>query len=229
MQKELFAAAPLAAISDSFSQTRTPFLDKHRLTFRLDQALVLMIGLLVVYVLVFSFGVETGKRYSVAELRAERSKRERMTEELSRKIFEGQKSGFVTGGQAAQTPEVETKTLTPAIAASAAKPLPVSAKTIEGGAVAPVNVSAEPQKAQEGAKPAGKYTIQTVTVASKMTAERELKKLAAKGHKGFIIPAGKKLQICVDGFEAHSEASRAMRQLKSQHLIPADAYIRSLA
>jgi cell division septation protein DedD len=38
---------------------------------------------LVLYVLVFSFGVENGKRYAIQEIRAERAKQQRMAKELS--------------------------------------------------------------------------------------------------------------------------------------------------
>ena len=213
MQKELFAAVPVAALSDSFSQQKNSFLDRTRLSLRLDQLLALMIGLLVVYVLVFSFGVETGKRYSMAELRAERSKRERMTQELSKKLVEAQQNGVASAKALVQTsaPTVPA-TATPATLLPAKK---------ETAALVP----AKP----ESGKPAGRYTIQTVTVASKNTAEREIKKLAGKGHKAFVIPGGKMLQICVDGFESHKEANRTMKQLKNQGLIPADAYVRTLA
>lgn len=222
MQKELFAAAPVAALSDSFSQTKTSFLDRHRLSLRLDQTLVVMIALLVVYVLIFSFGVETGKRYSMAELRAERAKRERMTEELSRKIFENQQNAQPSSGLAEVSGVVKAAASSGGAIASAVSAAPASA-------VLPPAVKAEESLLSIGSKPAGRYTIQTVTVASKATAEREIKKLAGKGHKAFVIPGGKKLQICVDGFDSRDEASRMLKQLKSQRLIPSDAYVRSIA
>ncbi len=208
MQKELFAAVPVAALSDSFSQQKNSFLNRTRLSLRLDQMLALMIGLLLIYVFVFSFGVETGKRYSTAELRAERAKRELVTEELSRKLTESQqsaddpaKSSTHTAAQGSTTPAISMPSIKEAVA---------------------------PAK-QESGKPAGRYTIQTITVASKNTAEREIQKLAGMGHKAFVIPGGKKLQICVDGFESQKEASRTMKQLKNQGLIPADAYVRAIA
>lgn len=214
MQKELFAAVPAAAISNSFSQQKNSFLDRCRLSLRLDQTLALLIGLLVIYVFVFSFGVETGKRYSMAELRAERAKRERMTEELSRKIFENQQNA-APETKAGESPAPVIKTAKPADNEVPAK-------------VSATKTASRP-KDGPGTKPAGRYTIQTVTVASKNMAERELRKLAGKGHQAFVIPGGKKLQICVDGFESQKEASRTMKQLKNQGLIPADAYVRTIA
>ncbi len=226
MQKELFAAAPAASLSDSFSQPKTSFLDRYRLSLRLDQTLVLMIGLLVAYVLVFSFGVETGKRYSMAELRAERAKRERVAEELSRKIFEMQPSAE---GIVPSTPVAKSESSATALtAALSSKPVVLSGSSsaVSETLVVPTVKPAKETGAPESSKPTGRYTIQTVTVASKTTAERELKRLAGKGHRAFIIPGGKKLQICVDGFESRDEANRMMRRLKSQRVIPADAYVR---
>ena len=224
MQKELFAAVPAAAISNSFSQQKNSFLDRYRISLRLDQTLALMIGLLVVYVLIFSFGVETGKRYSVAEVRAERTKRERMTEELSRKIFENPQN--VQPMSVPVLPEIPASS-----PAAAVKFDPAGVTKATGISAATTSVKTEEKTAKnsQAAKPAGRYTIQAVTVASKNTAERELQKLAGRGHKGFVIPGGKKLQICVDGFESRHEASRTMKQLKSQGLIPADAYVRPIA
>lgn len=218
MQKELFAAVPAAAISNSFSQQKSSFLDRCRLSLRLDQTLAVMIGLLVVYVFVFSFGVETGKRYSMAELRAERAKRERVTEELSRKIFENQQNAV---------PETKAVVSTAAVVKTAQP----AEKEVPAAIAAPAPLAKTTPKQKEGpaTKPAGRFTIQTVTVASKNTAERELRKLAGRGHRAFVIPGGKKLQICVDGFDSQKEASRMMKQLKNQGLIPADAYVRAIA
>ena len=162
MQKELFAAAPIASISDSFSQPKTSFLDRYRLSLRLDQMLVLMIGLLVVYILVFSFGVETGKRYSVSELRAERAKRERVTEELSRKIFENQQNSVVVNS-ALPVLKAETPVAAPVVVA----------KVVTATASAVVATTPSAEAPQASVKPTGKYTIQTVTVASKTVADRK--------------------------------------------------------
>ena len=201
MQKELFAAAPMAALSETFAEPKPSILDRYRLNLRLDQTLVLMIVLLVVYVLVFSFGVETGKRYSMAELRAERAKRERISEEFSRKMSEAQNA------------------MTAAAAPAAAGTVPVEV----------IPSAALKETAEESAKPAGRFTIQALTVTSKTKADAELKRFGLKGYKAFIIPAGKMLQICLGGFETREEANRIMRQLKTQRSIAADAYVRAIA
>jgi cell division septation protein DedD len=203
MQKDLFGTS--AALADS--TPKSDFLQNFRISLRLDQALIVMIILLVAYVLIFSFGVETGKRYSVAEIRAERTKRERMVEELTGKIFEAQAAK--QNPAAAAAPAVPAPTVDAAAPGTAAVPAPAAATPAEG-------------------KPGGKYTIQVVTVTSKSAAEREIKKFTSKGHRGFVIPSGKYLQICVNGFESRDQASQMMKQLKTNGMVPKDSYVRPI-
>lgn len=214
MQKDLFGTS--AVLTES--NPKTDFLQRFRITLRFDQALIVMILLLVAYVLIFSFGVETGKRYSMAEIRAERSKREHMVEELTGKIFEAQAAVQNNG----------------AIPATAGKPIPAAGTTAAPATLAPatgtpVSVAAATPAVTEKEKPTGKYTIQAVTVTSQAAAEREIKKLTAKGYRGFVIPSGKFLQICVEGFESREKASQNMKQLKTSGMVPKDAYVRPLA
>ena len=125
-----------------------------------------------------------------------------MVDELREKIFEAQPSPTASAPATLAVPQ-------PQNAASTQTPTP--APPIE-----------EP-------KPVGKFTIQVVTVTSQAIAERELKKFTAKGHKGFVIPSGKYLQICVDGFESKDKASQRMKQLKTSGIVPQDAYVRAFA
>ena len=87
MQGDLFGMPTVAATQTG---QKNDFLERTRVTLRLDQALAGAIGLLVIYVLIFSFGVEKGKRLGMAELQAERTKNERMMRELGGKIFSAQ-------------------------------------------------------------------------------------------------------------------------------------------
>ena len=86
MQGDLFGMPTMATHTPQTAQ-KNDFLERHRVTLRLDQALVGAIGLLVIYVLIFSFGVEKGKRLGMAELKAERTKHERVMRELGGKLF----------------------------------------------------------------------------------------------------------------------------------------------
>jgi len=104
MQHDLFGPAAPPPHAAYCAPPKADFLEKHRFSLRFDQAIVAFIGLLMVYVLVFSYGVEKGKRFAVAELKAERAKRESMAQEFRQKLYE--KDGAPTS-PAAQTPAAQ--------------------------------------------------------------------------------------------------------------------------
>ncbi len=221
MQKDLFGGVVAATILPSQSEPRLDFLQKYRFNLRLDQAIIAILGLVVAYVLVFSFGVESGKRYAMAEIKAERAMRERMARELGEKIFSSTNQQAVTGAATALKP-IDLKS----------QSSPVS-KIAEAPKAAPVNLKSEKATAsvEDAVEPVskGKYLIQTVTFTSKATAEKHLQKLTAKGYQGLIIAKGKFQQVCVSGFETRQKANQAMVRLKNEGLAPKDAYIRPVA
>ena len=207
MQQDLFGSQPAASQSSSYSNpNRMDFSEKYRLSLRLDQGIVALIAMLVIYVLVFSFGVEKGKRFAMAELRAEREKRERMVEEFRQKLYEKEAAenqvpvlkvpGLPRVQQAEGKQEISNLALL--------EPVPGVAAT------------------------AGKYTIQVITFKSKDAAEKEISRFTQTGHQGFVIPNGSFQQVCVDRFESREKAVRVLGELKSQGLAPHDAYVRNI-
>ena len=84
MQGELFTVKTASSMGDStrLSTAQPNWLDRFRFTLRLDHMAVAAISALVLYVLVFSFGVEKGKRIAVKEIRAERIKQRHVAQEL---------------------------------------------------------------------------------------------------------------------------------------------------
>jgi cell division septation protein DedD len=68
MQGELFEVK--APLLDASKLPQPGWIDRFRITLRLDHLAVGAILALVLYVLVFSFGVEKGKRFALAELAA---------------------------------------------------------------------------------------------------------------------------------------------------------------
>ena len=218
MQKDLFGGAVAASIIPSSLESKTDFLQKYRFTIRLDQAIIGVLLLLVAYVLVFSFGVESGKRYAMSEIKAERAMRERMARELGEKIF------------ANANLNTEKNTVQAVAGDSKALGLPaIKTATIPDTQNVGTKTGEIPEKIQTVTKSAGKFAIQTVTFTSKAAAEKQIKKLAAKGYQGFIIPKGKFQQVCVRGFETKNKALQAMGHLKNEGLAPKDAYIRTTA
>lgn len=204
MQGDLFGMPTMASQANP-AGAKNDFLERYRVTLRLDQALVGAIGLLVVYVLIFSFGVEKGKRLGMAELQAERTKHERVMRELGGKLFSA--------------------------ATIAEKTFPVKAEVkIETPVPLPASVAAESDVFESSApsRPVGKYTIQLITFKSQSAVDREIKKLSEKGYQGFVIPSGSFLQVCVNGFQTRQEANRILSELKSRQLAAKDAYVRPL-
>lgn len=224
MQKDLFGGAA-AAVSLPDMNARLSFLDRYRMALRLDQALFLLIGLLVIYVLVFSFGVETGKRYAMDELRSERMKRERLADELRSKVISNMENLAATATAAHATTVAAAPVKKQAVAAATNAAIISSVTAVEG----PETVAETPAVAETVEPAAGKFTIQILTVASKQTAEKEVKRLTEKGMKAFIIPRGKKSEICINAFESREKASRNLKDLKTRGVVPVDAYVRPIA
>lgn len=222
MQKDLFGGTAAVAMPEVMG-AKLSFLDRYRMSVRMDQALFLLIGLLVVYVLVFSFGVETGKRYAMAELKAERMKREHMVEELRSKMFPAAMPVETSAAKTVNTPS-SLEAQAAAINTMMPREIPAPAAATEA---APAS-TAEAAQGTVDIKTA-KYTIQALTIASRATAEKEIQRLAQKGMKGFIISKGKLHMICVNGFDTRENANRNLKELKTQRLVPADAYVRPMA
>lgn len=207
MQTDLFGTQSLT----NPTAPKTDFLQRYRFSLRLDQAVVMLIVLLVVYVLVFSFGVEKGKRFAMAELKAERAKRQKMMEEFQAKFFL----------------EAHPEPL-PAVPAGL---LPVSATTASGQPAENEAASEVRVLSATGADsvPKGKYTIQIITFKSKQAAEKEIKRLAGIGQQGFILPKGKYLHVCIAAFNSAKKASEVLGELKANGLVPKDAYVRPIS
>lgn len=79
MQGELFQMSGSVTDASKLSLSQPSWLDRFRVTLRLDHLSILGVSALVLYVLVFSFGVEKGKRMALRELAAEKAKQEEMT------------------------------------------------------------------------------------------------------------------------------------------------------
>ena len=205
MQSDLFDVSREIPIAQS--APKVSFLERTRISLRLDHFVLSMIVMMVFYVFIFSFGVEKGKRFAMAELRAERDKRQYVTEELTKKVFEAREANqtAIQPGKiqpAAIAAIAPTETVTTSSAPSAESTMIIAAQ--------------------------GKYTIQVITYTSGKQAEEKIKLLMEKGRKGFVIPSGKYKQVCVDGFQTKANASEALRQLQSEGLVPRDAYVRPM-
>ena len=82
MQGELFKMSGPVVDASKVSNAQGRWMDQFRVTLRPDHLLIVGILTLVLYVLVFSFGVEKGKRYASEERAAEKAKQEQISKEL---------------------------------------------------------------------------------------------------------------------------------------------------
>jgi len=212
MQNDLFeipvsSSNPMAA---GGGMERFAFLERCRFTFRLDQILVGMIVMIMLFVFTFSYGVEKGKRFAMVELRAERAKREHMVEQLRGRMVRKNQDRPGIANAVPPTAQVITAAVVTKDASDS---------------IAPTEKTKSTQLAI-GQK--GKYTIQIVTYKSQSTADRYIKKLTDKGLNGFVIPSGSFLQVCVNAYDSRNIAQQALRKLKSNGIAPPDAYIRMI-
>ena len=85
MQGELFNFKTSGPVVDAskLTQTQPNWLDRFRVTLRLEHISMIGITALVLYVVLFSFGVEKGKRMAFHEIEAEKNRERQMAEELA--------------------------------------------------------------------------------------------------------------------------------------------------
>jgi hypothetical protein len=199
MQTELFDLPSPRTFSEAPAVSQTSFLEKTFVTLRLDQAIGLVLILLVFYVVTFSWGVEKGKGIS-------------RDSQVIRPV-----------PMTVSSPEILPVSSAPVVPTS---PATVKAEMISKDA--PMTVAELPKPVAQVTRPDGKYTIQDVTYITQSAADREIEKLAKSGYKAFVIPSGKHLQVCIAAFQTHLEAIELLRKLRSQNLITDDAYVRPM-
>ena len=199
MQTELFDLPTPRTLSEEPVISRSSFLEKKFITLRMDQAIGLTLALLVFYVLAFSWGVEKGKKTS-------------------------HESQVITPTSASGASAVAA----PPAAASAVKPSTVLLRDESAPKEVPITVEELPQPVAKVTRPDGQFTIQHVTYITQSAADREIQKLAQKGYNSFVIPSGKHLQVCIAAFSSRQDASKLLKQLRSQNLVSGDAYVRPM-
>ena len=212
MQGDLFH---IPVHATSFNPSQTSFLERFRVSLRMDHLIVLLIIQVVIFVIVFSAGVEKGKR-SLAV------------------------SSIPQSVQAAADVPVLPQPIAvteskPAI--EAVMPLPVAAEVqpaikvkqpIPDSDISITEISDQKLKAITPERLDGKYTIQLVTYKSDSQAQKQIEFLEVKGYRGFVVPSGDYYQVCINAFESKQSALSQLQNLQLQKLAPNDAYVRSM-
>jgi hypothetical protein len=208
MQRDLFQSASGTSSRLPQNQREQAFLERYRLTLRLDQVLVGVIGLLVLYAMVFSVGVENGKRIE----------RRKYLKELPQGIVSvDAPAGRLLGVEPVQAESAPQSETSPAEGGGTA--VPPEGLRIRTDSSDHAEVASE--------KPAGNFTIQIITYKTQAAADRHVQALTSKGLKAFAVRNGEYLTVCVDAFESQQKAKSALKQMKSQGVVPADAYVRN--
>ena len=182
------------------------FLSQHQLSLSLDKLFVILIAVMVVFVLTYSFGVEHGKRAMEKRLES---------------LFPGHSETVATIHQADPVESGTSKETILLVNNEAEKSAPelVAGQSVQTFSE-PTTISPPVNMTKQG-----KYTVQLVTYMDQRLAEREVARLKSKGHEGFVIPSGRYFQVCVDYFENFLKAKDLLKQLRENGRYP-DAYVR---
>ncbi len=192
------------------------FIERARLSISLDKLLFGLLAGLIFFVLVFSLGVQYGKRSALESLlKSERS------------------AGSQTPGTLAR---VRGEPRAPTVLGALLTPAEVPAK-IETGAGVPVEEPVPRVDAWGSAMDTGAvaepleragYTIQLITYLALERAAREVERLRQDGFDSFIIPSGQFFQVCADTFESREAAKGRLAQVKQDFPVYRDAYVRPI-
>ena len=190
VQGELFREEHQAYHVGHFdARAKKSFLSRYQITVSLDQLLLVLIGVTVVFSLTYSFGVERGKRAM--------EKRLESLIPLHSEVIPAQ---------------TETTEILPNPPKEEAVLL-VNQKDEKGvPAVKSIEAPKNPLPAVDARKQ-GNYTIQLVTYMSEDLAAREIDHLKSKGYEGFVIPSGSYFQVCANYFNDRSKAKTSLKQL----------------
>jgi len=222
MQEDLFGEAR----GEEEGSLRAPspgpsgFIERVRLSISLDKVLFGLLASLIFFVLVFTLGVQYGKRTALESVLKEergRSQGERPGSPAERVAREPRAPAvsFAAGGATAVLTTTRPSTREA-----------VEVFSAEGPAVRPAADAGFPDEAlPEPARRSG-YTIQLVTYLARDRAEREAERLRQEGFDSFIIASGQFFQVCADSFESVQAAKGRLAQVKEDFPAYRDAYVR---
>ncbi len=229
MQQDLFSSPSPYDVGE----TTGPFNSKKTLDSRenksvaygLDKLLIGVCLLVISYVVVFSWGVERGRKQIKAETEA---KVEKLHNEISRLTTVTQELVRTPMRRIEDIPvppdasNVQTVSLfkEPIVELpqdqEMAEPLEMSARKI---------AAPESQTLALGEK---RFTLQLATYVTTDRAEEQIQKLKKLGYNAFVIPSGKYFQVCIEKLQTKSTAQSLKTRIQNEtHLYP-DAYIRNL-
>lgn len=186
-------------------------LDRLHLTLRFDQLIFVLIGMVVLYAFVFSFGVEKGKLWAMREIGS--SVRE------ARVAPSGTDSVKIPDPVA----RAGTEAAVPAVSPEAVPSIRLETSSSGGAAVVEKDSPETPTAGLQG-----RYTIQLVTYKSENIARKQMDKLGRRGYNPILIPSGSYQQVCLNAFETRKQALSFLKKLQGEGTAPSDAYVRNI-
>lgn len=183
------------------------FLSRTRVSFTLDKGLFGLIGLMAIFVLTYSFGVEQGKRAMEFQSKTLTSMPAQASPQKTLQSAPGDpQEGIV-------------------LMVDQTKGITSQARATEPEANEPVSREIPAKLAAAKSVPGGSYTVQLVTYKLEAQAQREIERLKTSGRNGFVIPSGRYYQVCADRFQTRGEAASALKRLRLENRYH-DAFVR---
>ena len=176
------------------------------LTLTLDRAVFIAIGIVMVMVVLYALGVETGKSRATENVQAPAP------------------AAVVAMPQAVKVAVPQPAVSTQARAVKQVQPAKISAPAVKPQ----VAVKAAVKPAQAPAVPNGskQYTIVAATFTNKDTAMQEINKLKKLGYNASLIQSDRYFQVCIGAY-ADKAGADSQKDLKKVKRLYKDAYIRS--
>jgi cell division septation protein DedD len=229
-QKDLFSELIQDTSSPSYDEGQKP--GKLTLTLNVDKVLLFILTCAIIFAVVFSYGIETGKKLQNDNgddllMEIEATPQERAVPDHANVL------GLF--GKETAAPSLESEPLPASGIPAAAEPSTTETLVLPFVAPQAAETPEEVMKPAEVIAPVEEkkeelplfWTVQIITYINKTYATEELKKLEEKELEGFILPSGKYFQICVGKFATKAEAAKFLEKFKKQKDY-ADAYIRQV-
>ncbi len=210
------------------------------LTFSLENLVVVGIGMLLVLILSFSFGVEKGKRIMIARYTSQKERSASGSEPIN-----GHSVPPVGGAQA--KPQLPL-TPSPDLDRASRKPPSLSVPNQDAGSTISSAVAkliehklAAPEAANESGQtspavvyspakdfPDKPYTVQVASFKTDEYAQKEAAALKEKGYDILVMPKGQHTIVCVGRFSDQKEAERFSDGFKRKNKEYQDCLVRRL-
>lgn len=203
MQTDLFQIP--STVSAGTDLGKKSFLEEKQFIFRLDQIITLTIAAIIAFVIVFTFGVESGRR-------SER-----------RKAFV-----IKSLNEANQINKIQTRqdiTVLPEEGTSQSS----MGDSTESRPVQNEKINEEKVISEKVPVQKDGYAIQLITYKSASASEKQAQKLRNQGLDSFVIHSGNYYLVGIKGFSTRLLAKKALASLQTKGLAPKDAYIRTLS